>query len=94
MPEPFKLTVPADERYRVLAPEVAGKYVELMGGTAADGTALAAALNDAVDTLLAGGGPADGIEVAFRPGADGIEVNVAYGGRSTVINHPPLASKE
>jgi hypothetical protein len=47
-----------------------------------------------VDTLLAGGGPADGIEVAFRPGADGIEVNVAYGGRSTVINHPPLASKE
>jgi hypothetical protein len=94
MPEPVRLTVPVDDRYRVLGPEVASKYAELVGGTAADGASLAAALTEAVDKLLAASGSADGIELAFEPGPDGVEISLTCGAQSAVVRHPLLASKE
>ena len=85
MPEPFTLTVPVDARYRMLAPDVAGKYAELNGGTEADAAAFAEALSEAI-TELAG---ADDGEVAlkFRPTSEGIDVHLACGGRTSVLRH-------
>ena len=94
MAEPFTLTVSVDERYRVLAPEVAGKYAGLLGGSAADGEALAAALGEAVTALVAGNESADVIELAFQPGEDGVEVQLTCGERSAVVSHSLLASKD
>ena len=41
MPLPFSLSVPLDPDYRVLAPDIAAKYAELLGGGPNDAEGLA-----------------------------------------------------
>jgi len=94
MPEAFTMTVSVDERYRVLAPEVAGKYASLLGGTDADGEALAAALADAVARLVDDADATEVIDLEFRPDGNGVEVHLTCGDRSTVVSHTLLASKD
>jgi hypothetical protein len=93
MSVPFTLRVPADARYRVLAPELASKYVEISGGAVADGTALAASLSDAMDRLLDGAGAGADFELSFRVGTGGIEVTVQCAGRSTIVKAPVATPK-
>jgi hypothetical protein len=87
MADAFTMSVPTDARYRVLASEIAGKYVELVGGTAADGTALGSAVADALDRAAALS-PGDDVVLEFRAGADGVGVTVRHAGRSAVVTHP------
>jgi hypothetical protein len=82
----FTLHVPAAQPFRALAPEVAAKCVELAGGSAADGAALAQRINDALGTLV-DGDPHSDIELAFAAASGGsIEVTLRCNGRSAVLH--------
>ena len=85
MPQPFELEVPADERYRGLAPEVAGKYVEVLGGSAADAKAVADALVAAMGKVA--NGHADILRLQFELKTDGVHVTVRCGEQSAVVEH-------
>lgn len=88
MSSAFTLSVPLDARYRILAPQVAGKYVELLGGAPADAEGLAAAVSAALDRL-AGSGPADGhVDLVFRREAGAVQVELRADGKSSVVKHP------
>jgi hypothetical protein len=94
MSAPLSLVVPADRRYRVLAPELAEKYAELAGGTAADGPALAAAVASAMDTLCPETNAGLQIDLTFRPDdASGVIVEIRCEGRSTTVKHLLSAEK-
>jgi hypothetical protein len=87
MSVPFTLSVPADPRYRVLAPELAGKYVELVGGSAADGKTLARAVSRAMSDFARSAGASADLELAFHAEGGEVEVTVRCGGRSTRVKH-------
>jgi hypothetical protein len=87
MSSAFTLSVPLDSRYRILAPEVAGKYVELLGGGPSDAEGLAAALTAALDAL-AGRARGDGqVDLVFRREAGLVEVELRCEGASSVVRH-------
>ena len=88
MADPFHLTVAADSRFRGLVPEVASRYVEVIGGAASDAQALAAAVQEAVDRLAGEAGDAAAIELAFRSTAGGVEVELTHAGRSQTVTRP------
>ena len=79
MSDPFTLQVPADSRYRAIAPEVAARYVEVLGGTTADRQAVATLVTDALAALVMEGDPASrGVcDLAFTAGSDGLEIAIA-----------------
>jgi hypothetical protein len=85
MPDAFLLTVPVAEPFRTLAPDVAARYIELVGGSAADGSAMSSAVAGAVQTVIAGATGDEGLALAFRPQADGIEVEVRCGARHATV---------
>jgi len=85
MPHPFVLQVPADGRYRSLAPEVAGKYMELIGGSADDVRGLAEALTTAMTRVAEGGAAV--VDLAFERNAHGVQVTVRSGAHATVVRH-------
>jgi len=80
----FTLHVPAAQPYRALAPEVAAKYVELAGGSAADAASIAAQIVAAIGTLVDGDHQSD-VELAFAPADGRVEVTLRCNGRSTVV---------
>lgn len=93
MSSAFTLSVPLDPRYRPLAPQVAGKYVELLGGGPADVEGLVTAVSAAIDRL-AGGAHGDGhVDLVVGRAADQVEVEVRINGRSSVVRHPLPAAK-
>lgn len=93
MSVPFTLSLPLDSRFRLLAPQVAGKYAELSGGGPADAEGLAAAVTAAIDRLAAGGNGDGHVDLAFRRGAGGVEIELRCNGRSSVVTHPLPAAK-
>jgi len=92
MPDPLTLTVPIDPRYRNLGSEAAGKYVELVGGTAADGEAVAAAVATALDAMASESDPGDHVDLALRGEASAVEVTLACGPRTRTVTHPLRAA--
>ena len=88
MPDSFRLTVAADSRFRGLVPEVASRYVEVIGGAAADAQAVGAAVQEAVDQIAAEAGDAAAIDLAFRSTAGSIEVELTHAGRSQTVSRP------
>jgi len=92
MSDPFTLQVPADSRYRVIGPEVAARYVEVLGGTAADRQAVATLVTDTLAALLAEDDPSHRgavvCDLAFTPGADGLVIAVTCGTRSRLVQYP------
>ncbi len=89
MADPVNLIVPADERFRGLAPEVGGRYVVAAGGSEADATALAGALTEAIGALVAEPLAADaGLELHFRSPGSAVEITVRCGSESSVVTHP------
>ena len=104
MTDPVTLTLPADARFRGLAPDVGGRYVVAAGGSEADASAVVEALKTAIDSLTAGAAEGAGVELKFgtpagpeagREGGPepGIEVTVQCEGKSSVVTHPLPAAK-
>ena len=100
MTDSVNLILPADARFRGLAPDVGGRYVVAAGGSEADASAVVEALKTAIDRLAAGAAEDAGVELKFRTptgssgAADaGIEVTVECQGKSSVVTHPLPAAK-
>ena len=97
MTDPVNLLLPADARFRGLAPDVGGRYVVAAGGSEADATAVVEAIQAAIDSLAAGAADTADIALNFRtpagPDGGGIEVTVEVEGKSSVVTHPLPAAK-
>jgi hypothetical protein len=92
MSDPFSLRVPVDPVYRVLAPEVTGRYVDLLGGGRADREALVSSVTEAIDALV-GSTYAGHVDLVFTPTSDGVQVTLRCDGRSSVVRHALVAAK-
>ena len=100
MTDPVTLLLPADARFRGLAPDVGGRYVVAAGGSEADAAVVVEALKTTLDSVTAGAGDDADVEVNFRtpagPGGGaegGIEVTVTCQGKSSVVTHRLPAAK-
>jgi hypothetical protein len=96
MTDPVNLTLPADARFRGLAPDVGGRYVVAAGGSEADAGLVVDALKAAMDALTEGAGDGADVALTFRApsGPDGVvEVTVLCEGKSSVVTHPLPATK-
>lgn len=96
MTDAVNLMLPADPRFRGIAPDVGGRYVVAAGGSEADAAVVVEALNAAMDELTAGAGHDVDVTLDFRAAArpDGaIEVTLRCQGRSSVVTHPLPAAK-
>lgn len=82
---PFKLSVPADHRFRELVAEVTAKCVELAGGSAADGRALADALASSVNGMSPDAHAQ--VDLQFRPSRGGVDVTATCAGRTATVHH-------
>jgi hypothetical protein len=89
----FTISLPAEPTFRQLAAEVAGKYVELVGGSAADAATLAASIGAEIDKLVDGSRSTGDVELVFESDATGIGVTVRCAGRSAVVKRPIPARK-
>jgi hypothetical protein len=87
----FTLQVSADSQFRTLLAEVTSRYVELMGGTAAECATVADALAEQVETVPRNSHAL--IEVTCTPRADGLDVSIRSDGHATVLHHPRPAAK-
>jgi hypothetical protein len=86
MTMPFKLSVPADHRFRGVVLDVTVKCAELAGGSPADGQALAQALSETVNGMAPDSQAQ--VELAFRPGRGGVEITATCEGRSSTFRRP------
>lgn len=96
MTDPVNLLIPADPRFRGLAPDVGGRYVVAAGGSEADAGVVVDALSAAIDALTAAAAEGAGVELNFRTpaGSDGVvEVTVQCDGKSSVVTHPLSTAK-
>lgn len=91
MSQPFKLSVPADHRFRALISDVTAKCAELAGGSTADGQALAEIVVRTVNHMGPHGH--DQVELQYRPGRGGVEVTATCGGRTATVHHAIPVSK-
>ena len=91
MPDSFQLTVPADSRFRTLVPDLASRYVEIIGGSASDATALATRLLDALQQLTSEVVETETIRFDFRPGDGAVEVELAHDGHVRTVRCPIAA---
>jgi hypothetical protein len=81
----FTLRVPARAPFLTLACDVVGRFIDLRGGSEADRAAVASALLDAMETLVAGR-DAD-IDLSCTAGPSGLAITLQSGGGSTVVRH-------
>jgi hypothetical protein len=93
MSEPFKLTVPADGRYRVLGPEVAAKYAEMGGAASADAAQFGEAVAEALRDVFRDASQHAHALLKFRTTSHGIEVQLSCGARTSVLQHRLPARK-
>ena len=88
---PFRLSLPADHRFRGLLSDVTAKCAELAGGSASDGQTLAETLATTVNGMTPD--PTAEIQLVFRPGRGGVEVTASCAGRSATIHQAIPVSK-
>lgn len=93
MSDPVTLLVPVEGAYRVLAPEVARKYLEIVGGSASEAQTLTDSLTTALASLTQGAGAEAGVALALSVEAGVVEVRIRCGDRSTVVTQPMPARK-
>jgi hypothetical protein len=86
MVDAFSLIVPTDPTFASLAPEVATRYAELAGGSPADAQAVGAALSAALARVSEGAVAGEHVDVAFRPEAGGVHVDLRCAGKTETIN--------
>jgi len=82
----FRTFVALDVLRRALAPELAGRYVELAGGSAEVAATLATAVTAAIDRLSSGAAPHSEVGLAFTPNAGGIHVDLSCGTLRESVN--------
>jgi hypothetical protein len=94
MSDAFRMHVPFQAAYRTMAPEVASRYAELLGGTPADAAAFAAAVGAAIERLGAGAGADAVVDLDFRATSASVHVDIACHGRHETVHVPipPAAS--
>lgn len=85
MSDDVNLTVPADPRFRDVAPEVVGRYVVAVGGTEAQAAAMAAQVGQAMTQV--GSGDAL-VHLDLRAPSGSAEVTLRCQGRSSVVTVP------
>ncbi len=78
----FQLSVPADARYRVLAPEVSAKYAALAGCSEDDAKAVLAEVERATARLAAAG---DDIALVLAADAGGLLVTMTCGAHTETV---------
>ncbi len=83
MSDTVNLLVPADERFRAIGPDLAGRFCVAQGGSEADAAAVSAAVTQAVTDLATDAGAELTIDFRTRDGQ--VEVTVHCGGRSSVV---------
>jgi hypothetical protein len=88
MADPFRLTVSSDSRFRGLVPEVASRYVEVLGGSAPDAEAVAQAVNQAISAVATEHPDAGPIELSCRVNGGTVEVELAHDGRAQTVTCP------
>jgi hypothetical protein len=86
MLDAFTLIVPTDPTFESLAPELATRYAELAGGSPADAQAAGAALRAALARVSVGAVPGEHADLAFRPEAGGVHVDLKCAGNTETIN--------
>jgi hypothetical protein len=92
MTDAFTMQIPIDAPYRALVPEVASRYAELSGGSPSGAAALAAAVATAIDRVAMHASPDAHLDLAFRPEAGGLHVDLSCNGhRETVSVALPVA---
>ena len=79
---PFDLSVPSDDRYRSLAPEVAVKYAELAGRSPADAQALGADVDRAAAALAKHD---ENIRLQYVAADEAVEVSLECAGKSSKV---------
>lgn len=83
MSDTVNLLVPADERFRAIGPDLAGKFCVAQGGSEADAASVSAAVTKAVDDLATDAGGE--VSMDFKVEAGQVEVTVHSGDRSSVV---------
>ena len=92
MADAFSLQIPLEPAYRALVPEVAGRYAELLGGSAADAAALSDAVEAAITRMTAGMASSTPVDLRFRPNGAGVHVELSCRDRQTTVTVPiPVA---
>lgn len=92
MSDTVNLLVPADERFRAIGPDLAGKFCVAQGGSEADAASVSAAVTQAVNDLATNG--SGEVTIDFRAQAGQVEVTVQCGGRSSVVTQAVPAARE
>jgi hypothetical protein len=86
MLDAFSLLVPLVPPYRGLAPDLAARYAELAGGSPEVASAVASAVNAAIDRVSAGAPPHAGVALAFTPETSGLRVELSCDGRRESVD--------
>jgi len=93
MSDPFTLRVPVEPRFRALGPELAGRYIELLGGSDTERQTLSAAVAGALTDLAAAAPSGAACDVACSASGAGVEVTVRCGTHSAVVRQALAAAK-
>lgn len=92
MSDTVNLLVPADERFRAIGPDLAGRFCVAQGGSEADAASVSASVARAV-SALATDETAD-VSMDFKVEAGQVEVTVQCGGRSSVVTQAVPTPRE
>ena len=87
------LLVPAEEPYRGLGPELARKYLEIVGGSASDADALAGSLTTALAQVTGRASGDAEVAIAFETESASVDVQVRCGRESTVVSQKVSVKK-
>ena len=93
MADAFSLQIPLEPAYRELVPEVAGRYAELLGGSAADAAALSDAVVAAIASVSASAAPSTEVDLRFKPNGAGVHVELSCQDRHTTVTVPMPVAK-
>jgi hypothetical protein len=76
-----------------MAGEVAGKYIEMAGGTPTDVSSITENVRARLDEMSAAAAAEATINLRFEPNGHGVAITVASGPDRSVIRHPLMAKK-
>jgi hypothetical protein len=93
MSDPVTLLVPVDASYRALGPELARKYLEIVGGSESDAHELSESLAAALPSLIQGAAAGAGLALALSVDGGVVQVRLSCGDRTTLITQPMPARK-
>jgi hypothetical protein len=93
MTDPVTLRVPLDESFRELGPDLARKYLEIVGGSAQDAGTLAAALTAALARLAGPAGSGGDVAITLSHERASVEARIECGVQTATVTQPLPAAK-